>query len=74
MFIAEPNTDNANGSIDVTNNDMDGTPEVDNNGNETAAFLPDVSNSSFYGAAKAGKITRRIYIKNVYQLVSVEFK
>lgn len=74
MFIAEPNTDNANGSIDVINNDIDSTPEVENNGNETAAFLPNVSNSSFYGKAKAGKITRKNLIKNVYQLALDEFK
>lgn len=36
-------------------------------------FLPNVSNSSFYGKAKAGKITRSYLLKNVYNLVLEEY-
>lgn len=48
----------------------------DYNGNGTmnsTEFLPNVSNSSFYGKAKAGKLTRSNLLKNVYNLVLDEY-
>lgn len=48
----------------------------DYNGNESmnsSEFLPNVSNSSFYGKAKAGKITRKILLENVYNLILDEY-
>lgn len=48
----------------------------DYNGNESmnsTEFLPNVSNSSFYGKAKAEKITRKILLRNVYNLIMDEY-